>query len=509
MNNEFFALSLKTLDTIWGNTKTCDNSDNTFEIVRLGNTMRNRIYSLINKKLISRNCFSDNNCSLDEEAECNIFDFVSKDNNSLNLRAYVEHVNNNIFRVVNSFDNTRIFGPEYKIFSPDNTPLLYEHQCLTDESILIKNVHNVVLAGQDLSMRTPKTGKCGIFRIEYMSDKLKQMIQEVIPDLVNNTTSSILDFFSTTATEQTSLNHTNHYEMIDYNSTNSTDISSYDAQNTHDNTMLVNGLILASAVTFTAALTYSLTRMYNKYCKAPIAQPETSDTNISDPNLMEINGKKAKIYYSDISEDGKDYAIIDISSKKAKYTKATYDSSNPSSSHSGDHERMELINSSDDSIHDNININAYSLASSSANKKDYVDMSSKKETDKKSTQDTSHSSTSYSHIYETIDKITDQGYATDSSVQDNVNLKTYSRVALSQEGNQHIRIQINAPQPYVNIDIDNKGAENPIYDDCGPVYDYPLLPSRPVTVIENKNLHVPVEQYHDDSHLLGLSEVPC
>ncbi|WP_419235393.1 hypothetical protein [Rickettsia endosymbiont of Nabis limbatus] len=500
MNNELFALSLKTFDTIWGDTKTCDNSDNTFEIVRLGNTMRNRIYRLMNKKLISRNCFSDNDCSLNEEAGCNIFDFVNKNSNSLNLKAYVEYVNNTIFRVVNSFDNTRIFGPEYKIFSPDNTPLLYEHQCITNESILIKNVHKMVLAGQDVSMQTPKTGKCGIFRIEYMSDKLKQMVQEVIPDVVNNTTSSILDFFSTTETTQTSLNHTTNYGMIDYNSTNSTDITSYDAQNTHDNTMLVNGLILASAVTFTASMTYLVTHMYNKYCKAPIAQPET---NISDPTLMEINRKTVKIYHSDSSSEGKDYAIIDISSRKAKYTKSTYDSSNPSSSHSDDHERMELMSSTDDSIHDNININAYSLASSSANKTDYVQMSSKKETNTKSTNDTSHPSTSDSYIYETINNITDQGYITDSYTQDKVNLKTYSRVALNQEGNQHIRIQLNS-QPYIN-----KGNESPIYDNCGSEYDYPPLHPRPVTVIENKNFHVPIEQYHDDLTLLGLSEFPC
>lgn len=512
MNNELFAVSLKTFNTIWDDTKTCDNSDNTFEIVRLGNTMRNRIYRLINKKLISSKCFSDNDCSLDEKAECNIFDFVSKNDNSLNLKAYLEHVDNNIFRVANSFDHTRIFGPEYKIFSPDNTPLLYEHQCITDASILIKNVHKVVLKGQDTSMRTPKTGKCGIFRIEYMSDKLKHMVQEVIPDLVNNTTSSILDFFSTNTTEQSILNYTNNYGMIDYNRTNSTDTSNYDAQNTHDNTMLVNGLIVASAVAATASMTYLLTSMYNKYCKAPIAQPETSDTNISAPNIMNINNKEAKIYYSDSSDDGKCYAIVDISSKKAKYTKSTYDFSHSSSSHSDDHEIMELINSSDDSIHDNININAYSLASSSANKTDYVQMSSKKETDTKFTHDTSHPSTSDSHIYETIDKITDQGYATDSSTQDNVNLKTYSHVALNQEGKQHITIQFNS-QPYyvnkVNIDIDNKGTEIPIYDDCVPGYDYLPLPPRPVTVTENPNFHVPVEQYHDYSNLLGLSEFQC
>lgn len=501
MSNEFFTLSLKTLDTIWGDTKTCDHSDNTFEIVRLGNTMRNRIYHLINKKIISRNCFSDNNCSLDEAVECNIFDFVSKNSNSLNLKAYLEYVNNTIFRVVNSFDHTRIFGPEYKIFSPDNTPLLYEHQCFTDESMLIKNVHKVLIQGQDVSMRTPKTGKCGIFRIEYMPDKLKKMVQEVIPDLVNNTTSSILDFFFTNTTEQTSLNYTNNYGMIDYNRTNSTDASSSDVQNTHDNTMLVNGLILASTLTFTASMTYLLTRMYNKYCKAPTEQPETTYTNISDPNLKEINGKKVQIYYSDSSEDGKDYAIVDISSKKAKYIKTTYDSSNSSSSHSGDQEeRMELMSSTDDSTQDNININAYSLAISSANKTDYVDMFNKQKIDTKYTHDNSYPSTSYPHIYETIDNITDHGYASDRSTQYNVNIKPYSRVALNQEGNQHITIQFNS-QPYVNIDIDNKGAEIPIYD-------RPPLP-RPVTVIVNPNFNVPVEQCHDDSNLLGLSEFPC
>ncbi|HJD59021.1 MAG TPA: hypothetical protein LFV92_07825 [Rickettsia endosymbiont of Ceroptres masudai] len=208
--------------------------------------------------------------------------------------------------------------------------------------------------------------------------------------------------------------------------------------------MLVNGLLLASAVTFTASMTYLVTRMYNKYCKAPIAQPETSDTNISDPNLMEINSKKVKIYHSDSSEDGKDYAIVDISSKKAKYTKATHDSSHPS--------------------------------------------------------------TSDSHIYETIDTITDQGYATDSAAYDNVNLKKHSCVTLNQEKNPYIRIQFNS-QPDVKIDIDNKGSEIPIYDDCGPYHDYHH--TRPVTVIENPNFHAPVEQYHDDSNLLGLSESTC
>lgn len=500
MNNEFFTIPLKTLDTIWGDTKTCGDSNNTFEIVRLGNTMRNRIYRLINKKLISSQCFSENDCSLDEEVECNIFDFVSKNSNSLNLQAHLEHVNNTIFRVVNSFDHKRLFGPEYKIFSPDNTPLLYEHQCLTDESILIKNIHKVVLAGHDISIRTPKTGKCGIFHIKYMSNKLKQMVQEVIPDVVNNTTSSILDFFSTTETTQISLNHTNHYGMIDYNSTNSTDITSYDAQNTHDHTMLVNGLILASAVTFTASMTYLVTRMYNKYCKANIAQPETSDTNISDPNLIEMNGKKVKIYYSDSSSDGQDYAIVDITSKKAKYKKTTtYDSSNPLSSHSDDQERMELMNSSDNSVQDNININAYSLANSSAHKTDYVQMSSKKATDKKSTHDTSQPYTSHAHIYESID----MGYATDSSTQDNMNLKTYSCVSLSQEGNQHIRIQFNS-QPYVRPDINNKEKTAvPIYDSLD--YD-DLPPPRPVTVIDNLNFKFSVEQEHDCT-ILGLSEL--
>lgn len=147
-----------------------------------------------------------------------------------------------------------------------------------------------------------------------------------------------------------------------------------------------------------------------------------------------------KIYYSDSSSEGKDYAIVDISSKKAKYTKATYDSSNPS--------------------------------------------------------------TSYDHIYEPVD----MGYATDSSVQDNVNLKTCSRVALKQEGNQHITVQFNS-QPYVRPDINNnESTAVPIYD--SPDYD-DLPPPRPVTVIENLNFHAPVEQYYDDSNLLGLSEFPC
>lgn len=481
MHKELFTLPLKTFNTIWGTTKTCDDSDNTFEIVRLGNTMRNRIYRLINKKIISSNCFSDNDCSLDEEVECNIFDFVDKGSNSLNITAYLEHVNNTIFRVVNSFDHTQISGPEYKIFSPDNTPLLYEHQCFTRESILIKNVHKMVLQGQDVSIQTPKTGKCGIFLIECMSDKLKQMLQEVIPDLVQNTTSSILDFFSTTATEQTSLNYTNNYGMIDYNST---DISSYDTQHSQDNTMLVNGLVLASALTFTASMTYLLTRMYNKYCKAPIAQLETADTNISDPNLMEINSKK--IYYSDSSEDGKDYTIVDISNKKAKYKKATYDFSNPSSSHSGDYERMKLMSSTDDA--NNVNINAYRFAISSANKTDYVNMSSRKAKDQKCTYDTSHPSTHNSHIYETIDKITDQGYATDSSTYDHSHVNAYSLPKLHPQATPHIIRQVNT-QSYGH-------------------YDSPPYP-RPVTVIKNKNFHVPVEQEHDDSNLLGLTEFPC
>lgn len=459
INNEVFPLLLNTFQTIWGNTKTCKDSNKTFDVVKLGNMLRNRKYYLMDQKLISGKCFSTDNCSLDEEVECNIFEFLSKNKDSLNLKAYVEHVNNTIFRVVNSFDNTRIFGIEYKIFSPDNTPLLYEHQCFTDESILIKNVHKVVLQGHDISMRTPKTGKCGIFLIEDMSDKLKQLVQEVTPDVVNKATSSMIDFFSTTVTEQISLDYTNNYGMIDYNSTNSTAINRADEQHSQDNTMLVSGLVL-SAVTFTVSMTYLLTRMYNKYCKkAPIAQLETSDTNISDPNLMEINGKKAKIYYSDSSSsNGQEYAIVDISSKKTKYTKATYDTSNPSTSHSKDYERMELINSSDDSTQDNLK------------------MFSKKEIDKKSTHDTSNDSTSHSHIYETIDKITDQGYATDSSTQDHIN---------------------------VSIDIENKV----IYANYGPYYDRPL-PPRPVTIIENKNFNILAEQDHD-ALLLGLNEFPC
>lgn len=407
MNNEIYPLLLNTFQTILGNTKTCEDSNKTFNVVKLGNMLRIRKYYLMDKKLISSKCFPTGNCSLDKTLECNIFDFLGKNDNSLNLTAYVEHVNDTIFRVINSFDSTRIFGKEYKIFSPDNTPLLYEHQCFTDESMLIKNVHKVVLQGQDVSTRTLKTGKCGIFLIEYMSDQLKHMLQEVTPDVVNKTTSSILDFFST-VTESTSLNYTNNYGVIDSNNTNSTNISNYDEQHSHDNTMLFNGLVLASAITSAVSMTYLLTRMYNKFCKkTPIAQTETADTNIGDPNLMEINGKKAKIkiYYSDSSsaDDGPEYAIVDISSKKAKYTKATYDTSNHSTSHS--------------------------------------------------------------HIYETID----MDHATDS------------------------------------IDIEDKDSGIPIYDDCGPAYDYPQLPPRPIT---NQNFNILVEQYHDDSALLGLSEFP-
>lgn len=404
--NEIFPLLLNTFHTIWGNTNTCEDSNKTFDVVKLGNMLRSRKYYLMDQKLISSKCFPTDNCSLDEEAECNIFEFLSKSKNSLNLKAYVEHFNDTIFRVVSSFDNTRIFGTEYKIFSPDNTPLLYEHQCLTDESVLIKNVHKVVLQGHDISMRTPKTGKCGIFLIEYMSDKLKHMLQEVTPDVVNNTTSSILDFFFTTITENTSLNYTNNHEVIDYNSTNSTDISNHDEQHSQGNTMLVGGLVLASAV----SITYLLTCMYNKFCKkTPMVQTETADINIGDPALMEINSRKAKICYSDSSSaDGTEYAVVNISSERAKYTKVTYDTSNPSSSHSDDHERMELMSS------------------------------------------------------------------TCSSTQDN-----------------------------------SRDSGIPIYDDCKPAYDYPRLPPRPITIIENKNCYVPIEQHHDDSSLLGLSESLC
>ncbi|WP_231726373.1 hypothetical protein [Rickettsia rhipicephali] len=299
----------------------------------------------MDQQLISSKCFPTENCSLDTKVACNIFELLNNNTKSLDLKAYIEQLNGTIFRIVSSFNNTRIFGTEYKIFSPGNTPLLYEHQCLTDESILIKNVHKVVLQGYDVSMRTTKTGKCGIFLIKYMSDKLKHMLQEVTPDVINNTTSSILDFFFTTVTENTSLNYTN--KVTDYNSTNSTDISNYDEPHNQDNTMLVGGLVLASAV----SITYLLTCMYNKYCKkTPVAQTETADINIGDPALVEINSRKAKIYYSDNSSaDGKEYAIVDVSSKSAKYTKATYDTSNPSSSHSDDYERMELIDTSNPS----------------------------------------------------------------------------------------------------------------------------------------------------------------
>lgn len=418
--NEIFPLLLNTFHTIWGNTNTCEDSNKTFDVVKLGNMLRNRKYYLMDQKLISSKCFPTDNCSLDTEVECNIFEFLSKSKNSLDLKAYIEHLNGTIFRVVSSFDNTRIFGTEYKIFSPDNTPLLYEHQCLTDESVLIKNVHNVVLQGHDISMRTPKTGKCGIFLIEYMSDKLKHMLQKVTPDVVNNTTSSIVDFFFTTVTENTNLNYTSNYEVMDYNSTNSTDISNYDEQHSQDNTMLVGGLVLVSAV----SITHLLTCMYNKYCKkTPVAQTETADINIGDPSLMEINSRKAKIYYSDSSStDRTEYAIVDISSKRAKYTKDTYDTSNPSSSHSNDHERMELMSSTDISTQDSSSVNSHRLA-----------------------------------------KLHIEG--TDSGI--------------------------------------------PICDNREPVYDYPQLPPRPVTVIEHKNFYIPIEQHHDDSSLLGLSEFLC
>ncbi len=413
--NEIFPLLLNTFHTIWGNTKTCKDSNKTFDVVRLGNMLRNRKYYLMDQKLISSKCLptATDNCSLDTEVECNIFEFLSKSKDSLGLRAHIEQLNSTIFRVVSSFDNTRILGPEYKIFSPNNTPLLYEHQCLTNQSILIKNVHKVVLQGNDISMRTPKTGKCGIFLIEYMSDKLKHILQEVTPNVVNNTTSSIVDFF-TTVTENTSLNYTSNYEVMDYNSTNSTDISNYDEQHSQDSTMLVGGLVLASAV----SMTYLLTYMYNKYCKkTPVAQTETADINIGDPSLMEINSRKAKIYYSD-SSDRAGYAIVDISSKKAKYTKATYDTSNPSSSHSDDHERMELMSSADSFTQDSSSVNSHRLA---------------------------------------------------------------------------------------KLHIEDRDSGIPIYDNCEPVYDHPRLPLRPVTVIEHKDF-IPIEQYHDDSSLLGLSE---
>ncbi|WP_121543503.1 hypothetical protein [Candidatus Rickettsia colombianensi] len=358
--NEIFPLLLNTFHAIWGNTNTCADSNKTVDVVKLGNMLRSRKYYLMDQQLISSKCFPTDNCSLDKAVECNIFEFLSKSKNSLSLKAYVEHINGTIFRIVNSFDNTRIFGTEYKIFSPDNTPLLYEHQCLTDESVLIKNVHKVVLQGHDISIRTPKTGKCGIFLIEYMSDKLKHMLQEVTPDVVNNTTSSILDFFFTTVTENTSLNYTSNYEVIDYNSTNSTDISNYDKQYSQNSTMLVGGLVLASAV----SITYLLTHMYNKYCKKiPVAQTETADINIGNPALMKINSRKATICYSDSSSaDGTGYATVDISSKRAKYTKVTYDTSNPSSSHSDDHERMELMSSTDSNIHDSSSVNSHRLA---------------------------------------------------------------------------------------------------------------------------------------------------
>ncbi|AFB32165.1 hypothetical protein RMB_07445 (plasmid) [Rickettsia massiliae str. AZT80] len=355
--NEIFPLLLNTFRIIWGNTNTCEDSNKTFDVVKLGNMLRNRKYYLMDQQLISNKCFPTDNCSLDTKVACNIFELLSKSTNSLGLKAYVEHLNGTIFRIISLFNDTRIFGTEYKIFSPGNTPLLYEHQCLTKESILIKNVHKVVLQGHDISARTAKTGKCGIFLIKYMSDQLKHMLQAVTPDVINNTTSSILDFFFTTVTENTSLNYTN--EVIDYNSTNSTDISNYDEQHSQDSTMLVGGLVLASTV----SITYLLTCMYNKYCKkTPVAQTETADVNISDPALIEINSRKAKIYYSDSSSaDGTEYAIVAVSSKRAKYTKATCDTSNPSSSHSDGHERMELMSSTDSSTQGGSHANSHGL----------------------------------------------------------------------------------------------------------------------------------------------------
>ncbi|WP_341789368.1 hypothetical protein [Rickettsia endosymbiont of Polydrusus tereticollis] len=71
----------------------------------------------------------------------------------------------------------------------------------------------------------------------------------------------------------------------------------------------------------------------------------------------------------------------------------------------------------------------------------------------------------------------------------------------------HIKRQVKT-QLQISVDIEDKDSGMPIYDDCGPVYDYPPLHPRPVTVIENKNFHFPVEQYHDAT-LLGLSEFPC
>ncbi|WP_231288789.1 hypothetical protein [Rickettsia rhipicephali] len=403
----------------------------------------------MDQQLISSKCFPTDNCSLDTKVGCNIFELLNDNTKSLGLKAYVEHLNGTIFRIVSSFNNTRIFGTEYKIFSPGNTPLLYEHQCFTDESILIKNVHKVVLQGYDVSMRTTKTGKCGIFLIKYMSDKLKHMLQEVTPDVINNTTSSILDFFFTTVTENTSLNYTN--EVIDYNSTNSTDISNYD-EHSQDNTMLVGGLVLASAV----SITYLLTCMYNKYCKkTPVAQTETADINISDPALIEINSRKAKIYYSDNSSaDGKEYAIVDISSKRAKYTKATYDTSNPSSSHSDDYERMELIDTSNPS---------------SSHSDDYERME---------LIDTSNPSSSHSDDYERMELMS----STDSSTQD------------SSHVNSHRLAQLH---------IEDRDSGIPICDNCEPIYDYPQLPPRPAT------FYIPIAQHHDDSSILGLSEFLC
>ncbi|ABV85326.1 hypothetical protein [Rickettsia massiliae] len=352
-------------------------------------------------------------------------------------------------------------GQNIKSLVPVNTPLLYEHQCLTDESVLIKNVHKVVLQGHDISMRTPKTGKCGIFLIKYMSDKLKHMLQEVTPDVINNTTSSILDFFFTTVTENTSLNYTN--EVIDYNSTNSTDISNYDEQHSQDSTMLVSGLVLASAV----SITYLLTCMYNKYCKkTPVAQTETAaDINISDPTLIEINNRKAKIYYSDSSSaDGTEYAIVDIVSKRATYTKATYDTSNPSSSHSDDHDRMELMSPSSSHSDDHDRMELMSPSSSHSDDHDRMELMSP--------------SSSHSDDHDRMELMS----STDSSTQE------------SSHVNSHRLAQLH---------IEDSDSGIPICDNCAPIYDYPQLPPRLATV------YIPIVQHYDDSSILGLSEFLC
>ncbi|ABV85327.1 Hypothetical protein RMA_p11 (plasmid) [Rickettsia massiliae MTU5] len=116
--NEIFPLLLNTFRTIWGNTNTCEDSNKTFDVVKLGNMLRNRKYYLMDQQLISSKCFPTDNCSLDTKVACNIFELLSKSTNSLGLKAYVEHLNGTIFRIVSSFNDTRIFGTEYKIFSP-------------------------------------------------------------------------------------------------------------------------------------------------------------------------------------------------------------------------------------------------------------------------------------------------------------------------------------------------------------------------------------------------------